>query len=61
MAKMIRFQMIKSLHGRTVQQQSCVKGLGLKKIGQISEIEDTPAVRGMYEKVSFMVKKLEDK
>jgi large subunit ribosomal protein L30 len=33
-----------------------VLGLGLKKINQTRELEDTPAVRGMITKVSYLVK-----
>jgi large subunit ribosomal protein L30 len=33
-----------------------VLGLGLKKINQSRELEDTPAVRGMINKVSYLVR-----
>lgn len=32
-----------------------MRGLGLRRIGQVVEVEDTPAVRGMIERVSYMV------
>jgi len=33
-----------------------VRGLRLRKINSVSELEDTPAVRGMINKVSYLVK-----
>ena len=36
--------------GRPARQGACVKGLGLRKIGQVSRLENTPAVRGMVKK-----------
>ena len=41
--------------GRGKAQQATLKGLGLSKIGQTRELEDTPAVRGMIEKVKHLV------
>jgi len=35
---------------------ACVRGLGLRRIRHSVEVEDTPAVRGMIDKVSYMVK-----
>jgi large subunit ribosomal protein L30 len=34
----------------------CVRGLGLRKIRQSVELEDTPAVRGLINKVAYLVK-----
>ncbi|MEJ2755534.1 MAG: 50S ribosomal protein L30 [Gammaproteobacteria bacterium] len=47
--------LVKSKHGRLKKHQSCVKGLGLRKIGHTVELEDTPSVRGMVRKVDYMV------
>jgi large subunit ribosomal protein L30 len=33
-----------------------VRGLGLKRIDQVVEVEDTPAVRGMINKVNYLVR-----
>ncbi len=46
----------KSLIGRLKSHKACVAGLGLSKIGQSAEVEDTPSVRGMINKVSYMVR-----
>ncbi len=54
-AQMIRVKLIKSPAGRLKRHKACVAGLGLRKIGQSRELEDTPAVRGMINRVSYMV------
>ena len=41
---------------REEKQRATLCGLGLNKIGRTRELEDTPAVRGMIEKVKHMVK-----
>jgi len=41
--------------GRLKNHKACVKGLGLRKIHQTVEVIDTPANRGMINKVSYMV------
>ncbi len=53
--KTLRVQMIKSKIGRKPRHIQTLTGLGLRKINQIVELEDTPAVRGMVNKVSYMV------
>jgi large subunit ribosomal protein L30 len=35
-----------------------VRGLGLRRLNSVSELQDTPAVRGMINKVSYLVKVL---
>ena len=40
---------------RPKEQRDTLKGLGLNKMGRVSELEDTPAVRGMIDKVRHMV------
>jgi large subunit ribosomal protein L30 len=54
--KTIKVTLMKSVHGRLKSHQACVAGLGLRKIRQSSVLEDTPSVRGMINKVSYMVK-----
>ena len=41
--------------GRPKDQRATLKGLGLNKMNRTRELEDTPAVRGMINKVSYMV------
>ena len=54
MAK-LRIKLIKSIIGRKKEQIDTVKALGLKKIGSVVEKEDTPQIRGMINKISFML------
>jgi large subunit ribosomal protein L30 len=42
--------------GRTKDQRATLIGLGLNKINRSRELEDTPAVRGMVDKVSHLVR-----
>ncbi|MBD3647491.1 MAG: 50S ribosomal protein L30 [Pseudomonadales bacterium] len=54
-AKTIKVKLTKSPIGRLKSHKACVAGLGLRKIHQTVEVQDTPAVRGMINKVSYMV------
>lgn len=53
--KKIKVTQTKSTIGRLKAHKACVAGLGLRRIGHTVEVEDTPAVRGMINKVSYMV------
>jgi large subunit ribosomal protein L30 len=57
--KTVKVQQIKSVIGYTERQRATMRGLGLRKIRQIVELEDTDAVRGMIDKVSHLVVVLE--
>ena len=50
--------MVRSPIGCKESHRATVRGLGLRKINSISELEDTPAVRGMINKISYLVKVL---
>jgi large subunit ribosomal protein L30 len=52
----IRVTLVKSPSGRLKKHRACVAGLGLRRIGHSVEVEDTPAVRGMINRVSYMVR-----
>lgn len=54
MAK-LKITYTKSTIGYTVRQKATVKALGLRKLGQIVEHEDTPAIRGMINKVGHLI------
>jgi large subunit ribosomal protein L30 len=54
-AKTIKVTLIKSKHGILPNHQACLIGLGLRKIRHQVELKDTPAVRGMINKVSHLV------
>lgn len=52
----IKVTLTKSTIGRIESHKACVRGLGLRRIGHTVEVEDTPAVRGMVNKVCYMVR-----
>ena len=54
--KTIKIILNKSGIGRKSDQKETLIGLGLTKVGKISELEDTPSVRGMINKVKHLVK-----
>lgn len=56
----IKIKQTKSLISKTPNQIKNMKALGLKKIGHVVEKEDTPQIRGMLKKVSFMVEVIEE-
>ncbi|RMD80813.1 MAG: 50S ribosomal protein L30 [Gammaproteobacteria bacterium] len=52
----LKLTLVRSRHGRLASHQACVRGLGLRKLHQSVVVEDTPAVRGMINKVSYLLK-----
>ena len=52
----VKLQLVRSLIGTRESHRATVRGLGLRRINSVSELEDTPAVRGMINKVSYLVK-----
>lgn len=53
--KTVKVTLVKSPIGTNAKQRATLAGLGLKKLHQSRELEDTPAVRGMITKVAFLV------
>ncbi len=53
-------KLVRSRFGRKAGHAECIRGLGLRKIGEQRELEDTPAVRGMVNKVRYLVKIVSD-
>ena len=56
MAETIKVTLVKSGIGRSEKIRQTLRGLGLSKLNKTVELENTPAVRGMIRKVSFLVK-----
>jgi large subunit ribosomal protein L30 len=54
--KKIKVTLLKGLSGIKRDHVATVRGLGLKRINQVSELVDTPAVRGMINKVNYLVR-----
>jgi large subunit ribosomal protein L30 len=52
----IKVTQTKGSSGRLKNHQACLIGLGLRRIGHTVEVEDTPSVRGMINKVNYMVR-----
>ena len=48
----VKLQLVRSLIGTRESHRATVRGLGLRRINSVSELQDTPAVRGMINKVS---------
>lgn len=59
-AKRIKIQQTSSTIGHLPKHKDTIRGLGLRRIGHTVELEDTPAVRGMINKVSYLVKVVEE-
>ena len=57
--KMMKVTLVRSMNGRLKSHQACVRGLGLRRMHQTVEVQDTPATRGMLNKVSYMVREEE--
>ncbi|MFM9881133.1 MAG: 50S ribosomal protein L30 [Burkholderiaceae bacterium] len=57
-AATVKVQLVRSPIGCKETHRATVRGLGLRKIRSISELEDTPAVRGMINKISYLVRVL---
>ena len=54
----VKVQLIRSPISCKESHRATVRGLGLRKLNSVSELEDTPAVRGMINKISYLVKVL---
>lgn len=54
-SKKLRVTLKKSLNRRVQGHRACVAGLGLRRIGHTVEVVDTPEVRGMIRKVSYLL------
>ena len=53
--KKITIKLIKSGIGRITSHKQCIQGLGFRKLNQVIEVEDTPSVSGMINKIRDMV------
>ena len=54
-ANKTKVTLVKSTNGRLQAHKACVRGLGLRRIGHSVEVEDTPSVRGMINKVNYLL------
>ncbi len=58
MSNTIKVKLVKGLIGTKQSHRATVRGLGLRRVNSESVLEDTPAVRGMINKVAYLVKVL---
>ncbi len=54
--KKIKLTLIKSIIGTKQSHRATVRGLGLRGVNSTAELEDTPSVRGMINKIHYLVK-----
>ncbi len=56
--KTVTVKLVRSPIGTKQSHRDTVRGLGLRKLNSQSVLEDTPAVRGMIDKIAYLVKVL---
>jgi large subunit ribosomal protein L30 len=54
----VKIQLVRSPIGCQESHRATVRGLGLRKLNSTSELKDSPEVRGMINKISYLVKVL---
>ena len=54
--KKIKVKLVKSTAGCKKGHVATVRGLGLRRLHHVVELQDTPAVRGMIERVAYLVR-----
>ncbi len=53
--KTLKVKLVRSTIGCKASHRATVRGLGLRRLNAVRELEDTPAVRGMIDKVAYLV------
>lgn len=54
--KTVKVTLVRSFHGRLKNHKACVRGLGLRRMHQTVEVQDTPENRGMINKINYMLR-----
>ena len=54
--KTVKVTLVRSPAGRLANHKACVRGLGLRRMHQTVEVEDSPCTRGMIRRVAYMLK-----
>jgi large subunit ribosomal protein L30 len=57
----LKVKLVRSMSGHTENHRATLRGLGLTKVGRERVLQDTPAVRGMIDKVSYLIEWAETK
>ncbi|MGD8703808.1 MAG: 50S ribosomal protein L30 [Desulfosarcina sp.] len=55
MSGMLKITLVKSMIGRPEKHRKVLRGMGLTKVNRTVELQNTPSVRGMVQKVSHLV------
>jgi large subunit ribosomal protein L30 len=55
MSGMLKITLVKSMIGRPEKHRKVLRGMGLTKLNRTVELQNTPSIRGMVEKVSHLV------
>ncbi len=53
--KTLTVKLVKSVAGTRSDHRATIRGLGLRRVNSQRTLEDTPAVRGMINKVAYLV------
>lgn len=56
MDKKLKVTLVRSTAGRIASHKACVAGLGLRRMHHTVEVQDSPSVRGMINKVNYLVR-----
>ena len=56
--KTVTVKLVRSVAGTRESHRATIRGLGLRKLNSVRVLEDTPAVRGMINKVDYLVQVL---
>ena len=54
-SKKLKVTLVRSPVGQMSNHRDCVRGLGLRRMNHTVEVEDTPAVRGLINKVRYLL------
>ena len=54
-SKELKVTLVRSKHGRLKAHRACVTGLGLRRMHQTVQVADTPEIRGMINRISYML------
>lgn len=52
----LKVTLLRSTAGRLKSHRACVMGLGLRRIGHVVEVQDTPSIRGMINRIHYLLK-----
>lgn len=52
----VKVRLVRSVNSTPARHRLCVKALGLKRINHLVELKDSPCVRGLINKVSYLVR-----